>query len=401
MRSAERRLLAGAALAAVLGCGGGGGGGSSGGGGPLPDTSRNVVPISADGALCGGNPGTYLNEPCVQVTVCSPGTQTCQTIGDILLDTGSFGLRVFRQVLTVPLTPVAAGGGELGECVQFGDGSADWGPVKLAGVVLGGEPAVQVPIQVIDSTFPGLPGSCLNPDADPASAGFNGILGVGAFVEDCGGACAASAGIGIYFACSGSSCSGTAVPLGQQVTNPVAALPQDGNGVAVKLPALGAGGAPSADGQLVLGIDTAQDNVPGSVSVLDLDGSGEFRTSIAGTTLRGIADTGSNGLFFDPPAGVTLPVCASTSQWFCPATTTSLSATNHGALGAGSTNVSFQVASFDQLTASSNAVFPDIASPGMGSGEFDWGLPFFFGRIVFVGFEGRTSSLGTGPYVAQ
>jgi hypothetical protein len=402
MRSVERRLAAAAVLTAALtlACGGRGG---SAGGGDLPDTPRNVLPISADGALCGGNPGTYLNEPCVRVTVCGPGTQTCQTIDDILLDTGSFGLRVFEQVLTVPLASIAAGSGELGECMQFGDLSADWGPVRLAGVILGGEPAVEVPIHVIDATFPGRPASCSNPDTDPASAGFNGILGVGAFAEDCGGACAASANTGIYYSCTGGSCSGTAVPLGRQVKNPVAALPQDNDGVVVKLPAVAAGGAPSADGTLLLGIGTAQDNVPGAgaVSVLDLDGSGEFRTSLAGKAFPSFADTGSNALFFDAPGGVSLPVCASSSEWFCPSSTTSLSATNTGASGHGSATVAFQVANFDQLDKVHDAVFPTLAGPGLGSGEFDWGLPFFLGRAVYVGLEGRASPLGTGPYVAH
>jgi uncharacterized protein DUF3443 len=400
MRSAERRLAASALLAAALaaGCGGGGGGGS----GPLPDTSRNVIPVSADGTLCGTNPGTYINEPCVRVTVCSPGTQTCQTIDGILLDTGSFGLRIFKQALTVSLPPVTAGSGELGECIQFGDLSSDWGPVRMAGVGLGGEPQVQVPIQVIDATFSGRPGTCTNAEPDPATAGFNGILGVGAAIEDCGGTCTVSAGAGIYYACSNGSCSGTTVPLGQQVSNPVAALPQDNNGVVVKLPAVSAAGAPSADGQVLLGIGTAVNNDPGPVNMLDLDSSGEFQTTVSGATFSAFADTGSNALFFAPPAGVSLPTCASASEWFCPASTTSLSATNRGASGRGAAGVSFQVSNFDQLDKQRNAVFSTLAGPSLGgSGQFDWGLPFFMGRTVYVGIEGRGSPVGMGPYVAE
>jgi hypothetical protein len=48
----------------------------------------------------------------------------------------------------------------------------------------------------------------------------------------------------------------------------------------------------------------------------------------------------------------------------------------------------------------SKTVFPSLAGP-MGDGSsFDWGLPFFYGRRVFMGFDGMTSALGTGPYYA-
>ncbi|HTO96466.1 MAG TPA: DUF3443 family protein, partial [Myxococcales bacterium] len=42
------------------------------------------------------------------------------------------------------------------------------------------------------------------------------------------------------------------------------------------------------------------------------------------------------------------------------------------------------------------------AGGGLGSDTFDWGLPFFFGRPVYVVFEGKTASGSAlpGPYVA-
>src|SRR4051794_15179060 len=62
-------------------------------------TGANVLPLTVNGSLCSTR--SYINKPCVSVTVCTPGTSTCQTIHDILLDTGSYGLRVFKSVLTV------------------------------------------------------------------------------------------------------------------------------------------------------------------------------------------------------------------------------------------------------------------------------------------------------------
>ena len=42
--------------------------------------------------------------------------------------------------------------------------------------------------------------------------------------------------------------------------------------------------------------------------------------------------------------------------------------------------------------------FDDLAGPD--TGDFDWGLPFFFGRKTFVGIEGQSSPGGAGPYWA-
>jgi hypothetical protein len=332
------------------------------------------------------------------VTICNPdNTSTCQTIDDILLDTGSFGLRIFKQPLAVALRQTTIGSSPLAECVQFGDGSSDWGPVQIAGVILGNEPAVQVPIQVIDSTFGTLPTACKNADQSPTDAGFNGILGVGPFAQDCGSTCSNSAANGLYYACNGSACSGTSVPLSSQVQNPVALLPQDNNGVIVQLPSVPLGGAVSVNGSLVLGIGTQSNNVPSAVRTYTLDEYGEFVTTFNNRSYSSFTDTGSNGLFF-PSSGL-LPNCTDYSDWFCPSSTTSLSSTITGASGSPSGAVSFQIGNFDSLVInSSNNVFADVG--GNWTSGFDWGLPFFLGRDVFVGFEGSSSSLGSGPYFA-
>ncbi len=404
MKSARAPFLA-ALFFAATGCAGGSSGPpveSLPNGPTLPALSgNNVLPVTVDGSTCGTNSGLYANEPCVAITVCTHGTSTCQTINNILVDTGSYGLRIFSSVLTsVTPTQIMTGSSQLAECALFGTGS-DWGPVETLDVVLGGEPAVQVPIQVINSTFASSGTKlCGTPDTDPTSAGFNGILGVGLFSNDCPD-CNTKANNNWYFACSGTTCTSTTVSISNQVTNPVALLSQDNNGVIVEMPTIPAGGAVSTNGYLVLGIGTQSNNAPSGVTMFPASSpQGNFSTSFNGSNPTSFIDSGSNGLFFSSPSSTTVPNCTSTggAGWFCPPNPVNLSATNTGNGGSPSNSVSFQVQDFDTLLNSPNAVFNDIG--GDGGGVFDWGLPFFFGRNVYVGIENTSSSLGKGPYWA-
>lgn len=395
MRSASR--LAGLALFLAAGCNGGSSSSTS---------AANALRLSVDGSLC-HEITDYPNKPCVEVTVCAPGTSECQVVDDVLLDTGSYGLRVFAQALgSVALEPVPAGSGALANCVGFVDQSSDWGPVRFADVVLGGEPPVRVPVHVLDATFGSPPASCTNIQSDPTTAGFNGILGVGVFAQDCGDFCVASIPLTpIYFSCSGAGCSPTTVPLADQVTNPVALLLQDNNGVVVVLPSVPAGGARSAEGTLFLGVGTRDNNALAGTTFPVDPAQGTLTTMLSGgVQTDSFVDTGSNGLFFDPPSGSGLLACSgSNSAWFCPASTVPLTATNIGYGNSPFGEVNFEVANFDSLAASGNFVFSDLGGGAVASGglaPFDWGLPFFLGRPVAVGLEGRASSLGTGPFVA-
>ncbi len=321
-------------LFVVPGCGGGGGGSSTSATTTTSTsisttttttpTGVNVLSLTVNGSTCDSSlitaSGGYINDPCVSVTVCTPGTSTCQTINSILLDTGSFGLRIFKQALgSVSLKQVTSGSGSLAECVQYADGTSDWGPVQTASVILGNEPAVQVPIQVIDHTFGAVPSSCGIPYTQPSDEGANGILGVGPFIQDCGAACVSSiTNPAIYYTCSGSKCSGTTVPLANQVQNPVASLPIDNNGVIVELPSVAGGGAASVNGgALVLGIGTQSNNSPSGATAYSLDDNGDFTTTFNGVSYSGsngsFIDTGSNALFFPSPykaaSGLTKVCC--------------------------------------------------------------------------------------------
>jgi hypothetical protein len=396
MRSASAALLAPLA-ALALACGGSSGGAPPGGGIVTPPDA-NVLPLTVNGATCSPSNGSYPNKPCVRVTVCMPGTATCATVDDVLLDTGSYGLRLFREVLPFSLPLAPSGSGTLAQCIQYLDGGSHWGPVASADVVLGGEPVIRVPIQVIDATFGPPPASCVKPETR-VSAGFNGILGVGLFAQDCGSACASRASNGIYFSCAGTTCGGTTVPLASQVPNPVTRLPVDNNGVIVVLPAVAPGGQGSVIGSLILGIDTRANNGSAGATAYPADPqTGDLRTSWDGATLGGFLDTGSNGLFFPAPASPTIPECASPNLgWFCPATTTSVTPTNAGTSGTPSGPVTLSIGNAVALFASSHDAFVELAGPLPAASGFDFGLPFFMGRKVFVSIEGRSSGLGPGP----
>jgi hypothetical protein len=385
-----------ALICLLSGCGGGGDSGGGAGSPPLPATTANVLTVSV------GSPGVCgnVNELCAQVTICQPGTSSCQTIPDILVDIGSFGLRIFGSALSVSLVQeVDSHGNPMGECAFFADGSAFWGPVQRADVVLGGEPAVNVPIHVIAPTFAGQ-SSSTNPcstvvDSNPLSVNFNGILGIGVFIQDCGPICAMQSNNTLYFSCVASTCAGTTVPLLNQVQNPVWLLPSDNNGVLLTLPNVPSTGAPAVSGSLILGIGTAMNNTPpAGVSVFTTDQNGLLTTIYKGTIFgQSVIDSGSNGYFFQDP---TIPVCAMPLQdFYCPPNPTPLSATLVGANGHQAI-IPFQVANTGSLLQTGNVVFNNL---GGQFSFFVWGLPFFLGRTAYVGIESQPSMLGTGPFV--
>ena len=77
-----------------------------------------------------------------------------------------------------------------------------------------------------------------------------------------------------------------------------------------------------------------------------------------------------------------------------------LTAQNKGQNGV-TTSVSFQVESAETLFGNASyAAFDDVATTGIDTTSFDWGLPFFLGRSVYVALEGAPTPGGSGPYFA-
>jgi len=383
--------------------------------------SNNTAPLTVGfGAL--GPSGGYVNGLWISVTICVPGSTTsCQAVDNVLVDTGSFGLRVLGSALTnISVSSLGAlqnsSGDQLQECVQYGDTSYTWGPLMLADVGITGEKAPSIPIQIIGGTSAGVPSQCLATPVNPTlpnggnddtleALGANGILGIGGYPWDCGSYCTSPSNLNAagypYHVCpAGQVCSPVNAQPADQATNPVAAFSSsDNNGVLVTLPSVPATGAVNGTitGSLIFGIETQSNNaLAGSATVYGLDQYG----NIPQVTYKGVQytspsntivlDTGSEAInFLDATtlASVGIVDCTDAPGYYCPTGTILFSVTLSGANSTSGT-ITFSITNADTLFASGNAAVNDLGGDG-GTGpsndSLDFGLAFFFGRSVYVG----------------
>ena len=391
-------LAVSASLLMLAGCDGGGGGSSSSPP-PPPPPVNNTQPVQVNF----GPANNDIDVAFTSVTICAPGSSSCQTIPNIEIDTGSIGLRLIASQVSLALPQISDGhGSRLGNCIVFADNSFLWGPLAMADVQMAGEKASSVPIQLLgDSSFASAPSACNSggtADDTIAALGANGILGIGLFRQDCGSFCVTSGSANVYFSCPSGTCSSITAPLASQLQNPVWMFPQDNNGFYLTLPMIGATGAPSVSGSLIFGIGTQSNNALGGAQVYTADNTGSFRVSFNGTTYsNSFIDSGSNGIFFLDSQTLGIPECQGNTGFYCPTSTQTYSVITTGANGHAGTVV-FSIANANTLFASGNSAFNNLG--GDNGQSFDLGLPFFFGRDVFIGIEGQSTPGGAGPYWA-
>ncbi len=391
------------ALILLAGCGGGG---------------RNIHPVPSGSNVTSvdvnlGPTGNYVNGLFTTVEVCVPGSASnCVTVPNVLVDTGSSGLRLLSDAVPgLPLPSVTESGNALQECIQFVDLSYVWGPVVQADIHLADETASSSSIQII-SASPAytVPSSCLSAGSSGAvpinsltALGANGILGLSNFPQDCGSDCTSAAnGIPNYFVCPSGACEIASVPLADQLANPVALFPQDDNGLLISLPSVPPGGTPTASGSLIFGIGTQSNNALGNAQVYAVDSAADFTTTYKGVDYsNSYIDSGSNVIYFLDSATLGNIECADVAGFYCPASTLSFTVTNTGTNGTTS-QLTFSIANADSLFSTGNGAFSNL---GGDSGTdpstdfFDFGVPFFFGRDVFVGIEGKAVPSGVvAPY---
>lgn len=402
--------------AAALAACGGGSSPSGGGANPSGGTTSNSVSVTVDnGPAALISAGEYAaNALYVTVTICTPGSaMACQAIDHVQVDTGSYGLSIFASELgaNVTPTPLSVSNGTLRECQQYADGYS-WGSMVGVDVTIGQRTLPSLPMNLISDPAAGAaPGSCSTGAGTAidtvAALGANGVIGIGYFLQDCGQFCVDNTFAGQYYACPPSGCVPTAVPVNQQLQNPIGALSADNNGAVIALPTAIADGQATLSGTLYFGIGTESNNAVGTAQFLTVEsGSSPTQppatlvTMFNGSTLNGsVIDSGSNAYFFDDPA---LTVCTDLTGFYCSAA--SLSATLQGVNGVTAT-VNFNVGDADTIlsTATPLAVFPTLAGQNSSLNNsipgFDWGLPFFYGRSVYVLFEDGTAGSTTGPAI--
>lgn len=369
------------------------------------------------------------------VTVCIPGGNVlnpgdCTTIDKVQVDTGSVGLRVLAskvKSLNLPAVQLTSSPNPVTnawECFPFVIGGL-WGQVAVADVVLGRQTATRLPVQVIQDD----PSAAIQYTADcynaadknilgsAAALGSNGILGIGSTTLDCGVGCVAgnySNSFIQYYTCpqgasSSAACGPAAVGANQQIYNPIAALPAAyNNGVVLRMPAVTHPGAATASGELIFGLNTTGNNtVPGSATkvylgvdpVNNLASYLNVTTNHNGKTYRSsYLDTGTNGLFFTDS---TLTRCNG-ATWYCPSTTLNKIAviSDGDNPGANLVSVNFQIGNVEALFSTNNTAFSDSAGAApTGSASFAWGMPFFYGRNVYLAIWQQAGAL-TGPWYA-
>ena len=369
----------------------------------IQSSGSNVQQVSVNG---GPLPNLYYADAAfTSVKICTPGSTTnCQTIAGILVDTGSYGLRILasqiNSSLLSALTPETGSSGTINNCAQFVDGSYLWGPVVLSDVYIAGEVASSTPIQIAqDPTQYSIPNQCSSygqgiDDNSLYALGATGILGVGSEPNDCGPDCAPGTGsVGFpgypYYECTSSGCQKALVAISQQVTNPVINFSVNNNGVILELPSV-SDDVPSVYGSLIFGINTVSNNQLNSAAIFPIT-DGFFITTFNGQSLtQSFVDSGSNGLFFNDP---TISACSDDPYFYCPSTACGPAALNFSAINQGTSpsTVNFIVNNADTLFDTGDFALNNLAGSGFAN-SFDWGLPFFYGRRVFTAIDGKTVS---------
>ena len=358
----------------------------------------NIVPIEVRQLHDG-----HFNLAYVDVTVCN-AAQQCRTVPNVLVDTGSSGLRLYREALGgLQLEAVRDDmGRRLGSAADFAVGGL-WGTLHSAQVRVGQVETTQaIPIQLFDAASPSeLRPASYKDDARPRFITMgNGVLGISPRRHD----------PQRYFALHRWG-PGAVLPAwnpvdvdaSRQVVNPIGHFPDPyNNGSVISLPEVdGSAGQKTAQGWLGFGIGQPTAALfPAAAHVMahELDEQGKFAAMLGGRRVDLLAHSGSNVLMLDlEPLG--LPRHERFKRFYDAAPLTPLPL----AFGANEIELAHPLcigpaANMKKAIDDGYAVLPMLAiAPIAQDAPNVLGLPFFFGRTVATGLQGAVNPFPPEP----
>jgi hypothetical protein len=373
---------------------------SCGGGEGAATTNLQIAGNSVVVEVTKGVNGDYVNGLFTTVTVCSVGTQTCFDVDNVLVDTGSTGLRLMASA--IPTGQIAidykkSSGLVVSECSQFVSGII-WGALANFDIKLGNEIAPNTAVQIIGAqNSPSMPNECASKGQSLSTAkilGANGILGISNFLSDCGVFCE-SLNNQYYYGCDLVNCISLAVDRKNQVLNPIANFSKNNNGSVIQLPEATNAGDSTLMGLLIFGIDTESNNSIAQAKRITLEPTTANFTTIykSYSYQRSYLDSGSNGIYFDD---LSIPECSSTAyaSYYCPSAALSIDVILKG-VGQEIYNYTFlgDNAEKQSINKLNSPVQPTLMGSSGGTfQDFVWGLPFFYGKKVFTPIEGTAIS---------
>jgi Protein of unknown function (DUF3443) len=357
-------------------------------GGPSDDSDTesavqalpNVVPLTIDSS----SPGQDI--PAIRVTVCIPGTKSCQTLDHIEVDTASTGLRIYSAALTVKLPEeTEANGNTIGECAWN-----YWGYMHTADVKIGGLTASRVPIQVIETTDPNATKLC-GADGDYNPKTYDGIIGVSPSLVD--------TMLWGYYSCKAGNCQNITIDTSLGVGNVVGMFPTDNNGCVVQLPSIPSTGEKAVTGKLIFGIGTRANNQPPKdLLPIALDATwGQFKVESQGKVYESAFDSGTWS--YNVPF-LTKDLCPNDTVRLCPSAPVELPVDILNPAGNVAYLTSIEIADYNKYPAG-NMAFDNLGTAWPGSTQLMLGIPYFFGRSIYYAYDQRhiSSGLAKGPWV--
>ena len=336
---------------------------------PATGTEKNTATLVVKTPVSG------FNRMTLDVELCHPGTDNCQTIHDVMVDTGSTGLRIqARAIHGLGLDLPPARGADkrfLAECQAFVGHNNIWGSIKKADMRIGGMVARDMPIQIAnDEEFP-RPDNCPNYHNKPTS---NGTLGIGWRPFD----------PNKLLSCTTDGCTAVTEPGGlEHLPNPVSSFARHNNG------------------EIFLFGDAENNKIDG-VPQLPLDANGYFTTRYDNKDYtKSYIDSGTQTVTFKTDS---LGLCPNGFD-YCQAVVDDLPL---GLRQSGSPDVavstSFRISPFPGPPSGRlHGVYGDIAIPAKKPNLFVLGLPFFLGKRVALRQETldpATGAVAAAPYYA-